>query len=281
MITIEFATHDKVTRVPPGMTIFNAANWAGLAIDSTCGAKGTCGKCKVRILSGHEHATAADRKVFSEDEIADGWRLSCRAVAEHDIVCEVPRLMGNPKAALMGYGRHVILSPNVHKVYLKLTRPSLGDQRSDITRLIDALADEGFAPTYGIQLLRQLPSTLRAAAWAVTAVIVGDELIAVEPGDTRDMNYGLAFDIGTTTVVGILIDLRRGVVLGARSVLNGQASFGADVIARISHAMTGPQALDELTSRIIGSPRLICKARRSCASAIGPRMSPTTIGATG
>jgi uncharacterized 2Fe-2S/4Fe-4S cluster protein (DUF4445 family) len=258
MITIEFATPDtstpdKVTRVPPGMTIFNAANWAGLAIDSTCGAKGTCGKCKVRILSGHEHATAADRKVFTEGDIADGWRLSCRAVAEHDIVCQVPRLIGNPKAALMGYGRHVILSPNVHKVFLDLARPSLGDQRSDITRLIDALADEGFAPSYSLHLLRQLPPALRAAAWAVTAVIVGDELVAVEPGDTRTMNYGLAFDIGTTTVVGILIDLHRGVVLGARSVLNGQASFGADVIARISHAMSGPHALQELTSKILGS----------------------------
>lgn len=253
MITIEFEPHDKVTRVPPGMTIFNAANWAGLAIDSTCGAKGTCGKCKVRVLSGHEPISAADRKVFTEDEIAAGWRLSCRAVAEHDIVCHVPRLMGNPKAALMGYGRHVILAPNVHKVYVELTRPSLDDQRSDITRLLAALADEGFEPAYGIDVLRRLPQTLRAAAWAATAVIVGGELVAIEPGDTRAKNYGLAFDIGTTTVVGTLIDLHRGVPLGVRSVLNGQASFGADVIARISHAMTGPSALAELTTKILAS----------------------------
>jgi uncharacterized 2Fe-2S/4Fe-4S cluster protein (DUF4445 family) len=253
MVTIAFTPHDKTTRVPAGMTIFNAANWAGLAIDSTCGAKGTCGKCKVQILSGYDHISAADRKVFSEAELADGWRLSCRAAAERDIVCRVPRLMGNPKAALMGYGRHVILSPNVHKVYLEPARPTLADQRSDAVRLTDALSEAGFEPTFGLGILRRLPQTLRAAGWAVTAVIVGDTLVAVEPGDTRTQSYGLAFDIGTTTVVGTLIDLHRGVPLGVRSVLNGQAAFGADVIARISHAMTGPAALDELTGRIIAS----------------------------
>ncbi|MDQ4075643.1 MAG: 2Fe-2S iron-sulfur cluster-binding protein, partial [Chloroflexota bacterium] len=121
--------------MPPGMTIFNAANWIGLPIDSTCGGRGTCGKCKVRLLQGHNGTTAADRKVFSEEELAEGWRLSCRAEVYEDVVCEVPRLMGNPKAALMGFGRHIILDPNVHKVALQLEPPSLQDQRSDYARL--------------------------------------------------------------------------------------------------------------------------------------------------
>jgi uncharacterized 2Fe-2S/4Fe-4S cluster protein (DUF4445 family) len=250
MVTIDFRPHDKQTRVPAGMTLFNAANWAGLAIDSTCGAKGTCGKCKVRILSGHDGMTAADQKVFTPEELAVGWRLSCRTLVEADVVCDVPRLMGNPKAALMGYGRHVILSPNVHKVYLHLQRPSLADQRSDINRVAEALDDEGFAVTYGLPLLRRLPQTLRAANWAVTAVIVGNELIAVEPGDTSDRSFGVAFDIGTTTVVGTLIDLKRGAPVAVRSVLNGQAPYGADVIARISHAMTTEGGLAELSARI-------------------------------
>ena len=120
-VSIEFRPHDKVTRVPPGMTIFNAANWIGLPIDSTCGAKGTCGKCKVRILHGNNGATAADRRIFTEEELADGWRLSCRSEANSDVVCHVPRLMGNPKAALMGFDRHVILNPNVYKIPLTLT----------------------------------------------------------------------------------------------------------------------------------------------------------------
>jgi uncharacterized 2Fe-2S/4Fe-4S cluster protein (DUF4445 family) len=115
-ITIEFRPQDKTTRVPPGMTIFNAANWIGLPIDSTCGGRGTCGKCKVRVLEGQAGITVADRKVFPDGELSEGWRLSCRAEVHVDTICEVPRLMGNPQAALMGFGRHVVLDPNLHKV---------------------------------------------------------------------------------------------------------------------------------------------------------------------
>ncbi|MCP5094865.1 MAG: 2Fe-2S iron-sulfur cluster binding domain-containing protein, partial [Chloroflexi bacterium] len=252
-VTINFKSHDKVTRVPPGMSIFNAANWIGLPIDSTCGARGTCGKCKVQILQGHNGSTAADQKVFSTKELADGWRLSCRAEVHQDVVCDVPRLMGNPKAALMGFGRHVILDPNVHKVALQLALPSLEDQRSDVTRIVEALADEGFVVQVGLPVLRQLPQVLREAEWRVTAVIVGDDLIGIEPGDTTSRSYGLAFDIGTTTVVGALMDLRNGTPLAVRSTLNGQAIHGADVISRISYAMMNEDGLEQLTTKIIQS----------------------------
>ena len=252
-VTITFQSHDKVTRVPPGMSIFNAASWIGLPIDSTCGAHGTCGKCKVRILQGHNGSTVADQKVFSKEELAEGWRLSCRAEVHQDVVCDVPRLMGNPKAALMGFGRHVILDPNVHKVALQLTPPSLSDQRSDVTRIVEALADEGFEVQVGLPVLRQLPQVLRTERWRITAVIVGEELIGIEPGDTTGRSFGLAFDIGTTTVVGALMDLRSGTPLAVRSTLNGQAVYGADVISRISYAMMNEDGLEQLTTKIAQS----------------------------
>ncbi len=250
-VSIEFRPHDKVTRVPPGMTIFNAANWIGLPIDSTCGAKGTCGKCKVRILRGHNGATAADRRIFSEEELADGWRLSCRSEAQEDVVCEVPRLMGNPKAALMGFDRHVILNANVHKIPLTLTPPSLEDQRSDFSRLRDALAPEGFEVEASLTTLRRLPVVLRKGQWQVTAVIVGHELVSVEEGDTSGRAFGLAFDIGTTTVVGMLLDLSSGAPVAVRSTLNGQAVHGADVISRISHTMMNDDGLSQLNEVIL------------------------------
>ena len=250
-VSIEFRPHDKVTRVPPGMTIFNAANWIGLPIDSTCGAKGTCGKCKVRILRGHNGATAADRRIFTEEELADGWRLSCRREAQEDVVCEVPRLMGNPKAALMGFDRHVILNANVHKIPLTLTPPSLEDQRSDFSRLRDALAPEGFEVEASLTTLRQLPVVLRKGQWQVTAVIVGHELVSVEAGDTSGRAFGLAFDIGTTTVVGMLLDLNSGAPVAVRSTLNGQAVHGADVISRISHTMMNDDGLSQLNEVIL------------------------------
>jgi uncharacterized 2Fe-2S/4Fe-4S cluster protein (DUF4445 family) len=252
-LNVEFHPQERVTRVPPGVSIFNAANWIGLAIDSTCGGMGTCGKCRVRVTTGAGAVTAADRKVFSPEELADGWRLSCRAAVETDTVCQVPRLMGNPKAALMGFGRHVLLNPNVHKVCLALTPPSLEDQRSDYQRIVTALDEEGFEVSAGLAVRRQLPRVLRAADWRVTAVVVGQQLVAVEPGDTRARSFGVAFDVGTTTVVGMLINLTNGAPVAVRSVLNGQASFGADVIARISHVMLSDTGLDELAARIAGS----------------------------
>ena len=252
-VSIEFRPHDKVTRVPPGMTLFNAANWIGLPIDSTCGAKGTCGKCKVRILRGHNGATAADRRIFSEPELADGWRLSCRSEAQSDIVCEVPRLMGNPKAALMGFGRHVILNANVHKIPLTLSPPSLEDQRSDFSRIRDALAAEGFAVEASLNALRRLPGVLRNSQWQVTAVVVGQELVSVEEGDTRGRTFGMAFDIGTTTVVGMLLDLNNGAPFAVRSTLNGQAIHGADVISRISYTMLNEDGLSRLNEVIVNT----------------------------
>lgn len=252
-VTIEFCSHQKVTRVPPGMTIFNAASWIGLPIDSTCGARGTCGKCKVQLLRGHTNVTSADRRVFSEAELAEGWRLSCRAEAREDLACEVPRLMGNPKAALMGFGRHVVLDPNVHKVPLKLAGPSLEDQRSDAARIRDALTEEGFEVTIPLTLLRRLPRILRNAAWQVTAVVVGQELVSVEAGDSRARSFGLAFDVGTTTVVGILMDLNSGAPAAVQAVLNGQALFGADVISRISHAMLNEGGREALQDTILST----------------------------
>ena len=233
------------------MTIFNAANWIGLPIDSTCGAKGTCGKCKVRILRGHNGATAADRRIFNEEEIAEGWRLSCRSEANSDVVCHVPRLMGNPKAALMGFDRHVILNANVYKIPLTLTPPSLEDQRSDFSRIRDALEPEGYAIEASLNLLRQLPGVLRRSNWQVTAVVVGHELVSVEEGDTSGRSFGLAFDIGTTTVVGMLIDLNSGAPVAVQSTLNGQAVQGADVISRISYTMLNEDGLAELNAVIL------------------------------
>ena len=237
--------------MPPGISIFNAANWIGLPIDSTCGGKGTCGKCKVRVLEGKVDTGVADRNFFSEDELDNGWRLSCRAEVDRDTICEVPALAGNPQAALMGIGRHVILEPNVHKVLLRLEEPSLEDQRSDFTRISDALTEEGFGVRASLPILRLLPRLLRQANWEITAVVVGQELVSVEPGDTTDRCYGLAFDIGTTTVVGMLVNLKTGTVASVHSVLNEQSPHGADVISRISHAMLEDDGVTELNKKVI------------------------------
>lgn len=250
-IRLEFRPSGQIVQAPSGTTIFNAASWAGLTIDAACGGQGTCGKCKVRVLSGLQAETPDDLDHLTTEELASGWRLSCRAVVRVATVVEVPRLLTKPKAAVVGTGRQVNLAPNVHKIHLRLAPPTLDDQRADQTRLADALKEEGFGMSAGPAVIRRLPHALRSADWSVTAVLTGPELIAVEPGNTVRSSYGLAIDVGTTTVVVNLIDLNSGSVAGVEAALNGQAVHGADVIARIGHAMNSEGGLADLQKRIV------------------------------
>src|SRR5439155_6330035 len=138
--------------------------------------------------------------------LRDGWRLACRAETQADLVLEVPPLVTRPKAATVGVGRQVILRPALQKRYVELDEPSLQDQRTDLERLQDAIDDLELRVEAGV--LRKLPRVLRAAGFRVTAVVADELLIDVEPGDTTDRLHAIAFDLGTTTVVASLLDLR-------------------------------------------------------------------------
>src|SRR4030088_1775140 len=250
-LEVKYLPFDRVTRVPPGTTLFSAAHWIGLPIDSTCGGRGTCGKCKVRVMQGRTDAETADHRLLRPTEIEDGWRLSCQARIYEDMVCEVPQLLRVPKAATMGLGRLVILDPNVRKVFLELSEPSLEDQRSDALRLKEALTEEGHDMVAGVAVMRTIPNALRDSGFKVTAVLAGAQLVALEPGDTTAECFGVAFDVGTTTLVGTLMNLRTGMAASVLSTLNGRAPFGADVISRISHGMNGPDSVLELQTAVV------------------------------
>ena len=234
----------KEARVPSGTTLFDCASWNGVAIDSTCGGHGTCKKCKVKVVSGTQPVSSVDPRAFSPDELRSGWRLACRAQAEEDLVVEVPPLQTRPKAALAGVGRHVILRPAVQKRYLELAEPTLEDQTSDLERVLAAMDDVELRVP--LEVVRTLGRTLRESDWKVTAVLVDDLLLDVEPGDTSGSRYAIAFDLGTTTVVATLLDLETGQPAAVRSMLNMQQPFGADVISRISATMLDETALARL-----------------------------------
>ncbi|MGA9860456.1 MAG: ASKHA domain-containing protein [Solirubrobacteraceae bacterium] len=246
-VRLRFLPDGGEVRVPSGTPIFDAASWNGIAIDSTCGGHGTCKKCKVRIVSGDAPLSSVDPRAFTTDELREGWRLACRANARGDLVVEVPPLQTRPKAALVGVGRHVILRPAVQKRHLVLEEPTLEDQRSDLQRVCDALDD--LEPHASIELLRTLGGTLRRAHFDVTAVVIDDELIDVEPGDTTARRFAIAFDLGTTTVVATLLDLDSGQPAAVRSMLNRQQPYGADVITRVSATMMDENALQALRDR--------------------------------
>jgi uncharacterized 2Fe-2S/4Fe-4S cluster protein (DUF4445 family) len=243
-VDLVFEPGERRVRVPQGVTLFDAASWNGIAIDSTCGGHGTCKKCRVRVLDAAGPPSPLDARAFTPGELADGWRLACRAQALTDTRVTVPPLVTRPKAATVGVGRQVILRPAVQKRYLELAEPSLRDQTTDAERVLAALDD--LELRIDLTVLRTLGRVLRAADYKVTAVVVDDALIAVEPGDTSGRRFGIAFDLGTTTVVATLLDLSTGTPVAVESVLNAQQPFGADVISRISATMLDPAALDRL-----------------------------------
>jgi uncharacterized 2Fe-2S/4Fe-4S cluster protein (DUF4445 family) len=237
----------REVRVPPGVTLFEAASWNGIAIDSTCGGHGTCKKCKVQVREGSVPVSRLDVRAFTPEQLRQGWRLACLAPAATDLAVAVPPLTTRPKAATVGVGRQVILRPAVRKRYVELEEPTLADQRPDVSRLLDAIDDLELTPE--LHALRALPHVLRAADFKVTAVAVGETLVDVEPGDTTERQWALAFDLGTTTVVATLVDVVTGTPAAVASMLNKQQPFGADVITRISATMLDPEALPLLRTR--------------------------------
>ncbi|HUZ21918.1 MAG TPA: ASKHA domain-containing protein [Acidimicrobiales bacterium] len=243
-IDLLFEPTARQVRVPVGVTLFDAASWNGIAIDSTCGGHGTCRKCRVRILDGSIAISSLDTRAFDADELRAGWRLACRAQAVGDTRVEVPPLVTRPKAATVGVGRKVILRPAVQKRYVELAEPSLSDQASDLERLLAELSDLELRTD--LDALRSLGRLLRTHDYKVTAVIVDDVLVAVEGGDTTGRAFGIAFDLGTTTVVATLLDLTTGMPVAVHSMLNKQQPFGADVITRISAVMMDAAALGRL-----------------------------------
>ena len=237
-VKVLFLPEGRSAQVEPGTTIAAAAVQAGVFVDAPCGGRGTCGKCRVQVEDGHTPLTAAEYKALTAADIDDGWRLACQAEVVSDAVVRVP--VGSLQIAVSGAEGEFHLQPNVRKVFVSVAEPSLEDQRPDLARVREALAGEAPALSVDVRVARDLGQVLRAADYAVTVVLIGDRCVGIEPGDTRESLYGVAFDIGTTTVVGTLHDLNDGRQVAVASALNGQARYGADVISRINFAMTSP-----------------------------------------
>lgn len=263
-LEVTYLPSGTVAHVPAGTTLFHAANWAGLPIESTCGGRGTCGKCKVRVVGGDTEPSPADHRHLTAQEVAEGWRLSCQSEIHADTSCEVPTLMRTPKAATMGVGRLVLLEPNVRKLVLELDPPTLGDHRSHARRLADALAVEGLEVGTDPSVLPRLARALEEGT-RVTATVVSDHLVDVDAGDTSQRMFGASVDIGTTTVVATLVDLRTGAVAAVASTINRQASVGTDVIARMGHAMLGDEEIGQLRATALATVNAVLGEARATA----------------
>lgn len=250
-VEVTYRPSGTTVRVPEGTTLFNAAHWAGLPIESTCGGRGTCGKCGVKVLEGEAELSLADYRHLP-DKLEEGWRLSCQCPINGPMTVEVPRLMKMPKAATMGVGRFVLLEPNVVKRYFELPEPSLEDHRSHLARILDAVEEEGYTRNHDWEVLPRIARAMRRST-KLTVTLVGEYLVDVEPGDTTERMFGASIDIGTTTCVCTLVDLRTGAAVAVASTINHQAPFGADVIARMARAMQDEEDIARLQAAAVAT----------------------------
>ncbi len=261
---IRFLPQEYETTVEEGKTLLEAAREVDIYLGGICGGEGVCGKCRVIIRSGEVEGESTD--FLTRDEIRRGYVLACQVVPRSDLVVEIP-----PESRLVGYeeiGKDserfrdfthrgpgpspAELAPIVEKFFFTLAEPSLDTPTADQERLLEAVSKKRPGSLQmGLKITRELPRLLRTrrvrrSSWnwkwdgQVTATVAlrggGNEVLSVESGDTSDRSFGLALDVGTTTVVGHLVDLTSGITREAAAKYNSQIRYGADVVNRINHA---------------------------------------------
>jgi len=255
-----FEPEGRRVEVPSGTSILGAAAKADIIFETPCGGKGHCGKCRMQVISGAGEPTAADLKIFSKAQLQAGMRLACQNRISGAVVVSVPdeaRFFGQ---TILTDGIAASFSANAafRKLHVTIPHATLEDQTSDLDRLKRAVA-AGLGRSDGIggigirlQTVRTLPAMLHEHANAFTVVLHGDEIAGFEAGDTASACYGVAADIGTTTVVGLLVDLNTGKQVLAASRINPQVARGDDVISRLTFIREDPGGLKDLQDRIVG-----------------------------
>jgi len=273
---VKFLPDEKVIETDKGSTLLSCAISAGIYINSSCGGDGVCGRCKVIVKKGFVQTQPTGR--ISQEEKSKGYVLACLSTVQGDLEIEIPpesllgvdRISVYTKAEEVEKGESVISedlfihSPLATKLFLELPEPTQADRISDLERLNRQIRKEVDIPIMqtGLVNIRRLGELLRSSDWKVT-VTLGNrnkttEIVLVEPKDTSSKNYGIAFDIGTTTLTGQLVDLNTKKVLGTKITFNRQATFGADIISRIIYAQK-EDGLEVLHHAVIDGMNMIIR----------------------
>ncbi|MBW1887973.1 MAG: DUF4445 domain-containing protein [Deltaproteobacteria bacterium] len=258
---VTFLPDEKSIEVEEGTTIADAARPAEVFINNLCGGEGVCGECRVQIITGDAEANDHSSMFFSQDEIDKGFVLSCQTPIHSGMEVNIPpesrleeeQIITDEMAEGVSDGKERSVEkisevgiypfkPLVRKIYLELPQPTLEDNITDIQRISRELRRKIGWHSYEISLgcLQNLSDNLREHEWKVTATVVRDKdryrIQQIEPLKTVKRNYGMAIDVGTTTVVVQLIHLGTGKVLGVAGTHNMQAQYGEDVISRMIYA---------------------------------------------
>ena len=264
---VVFTPSGKRGRFPIGTPLLTAARTLGVDIDSVCGGRAICGRCQVLVAEGEfaKHgvrSTADSLSPASESEqryaarrvLAEGRRLSCQARVEADVVVDVPSNSQVHRQVVRkeAEARDIELYPLVKLHYVEVAEPDMHDPSGDLQRLEIALAREWQLANLecDLSVLQQLQPVLRAGDWKVTvAVHDTSRIIAVWPG-FHETAFGLAVDVGSTTIAAHLCDLVSGEVVASAGRMNPQIRFGEDLMSRVSYSMMNPGGAAQMTAAV-------------------------------
>ncbi|NLO28016.1 MAG: DUF4445 domain-containing protein [Actinobacteria bacterium] len=275
--TVIFQPSGRRGLVAPDLDLLSVARGFGVEIESACGGKGVCKKCRVRIESDRDCVsppTEAEMKAFNAEALAAGMRLACQTRVVGDVRVFVPeesRRVGQVVRKEAGK-RTVPLDPAVRSHHTTLVAPTLHDATADADRLLAALEEQhGLKDLeFDFEVLQAFPGIARKAQWDLAVIVWhGRKIVDVRPATDPGRVLGLAVDVGTTTIAAYLTDLEDGEVLVTESAMNPQVAFGDDVIARLHHAMHDPEGPAVLQRTVISE---INNLARKAAEHTGTRL---------
>jgi uncharacterized 2Fe-2S/4Fe-4S cluster protein (DUF4445 family) len=267
---VVFTPSGKRGRFPLGTQLLQAARSLGVDLDSVCGGRALCGRCQVLVMEGDfpKHGVssraanltplgAAENGYAQRRPLPSGHRLSCSTEILGDLVIDVPATSQVHRQVVRkaADARPITLNPVVHLHYVEVREPDMHDPAGDLQRLLEALNREWkFGPLRAdLAVLRRLQAALRQGEWRVTvAVHAGTQLIGVWPG-FHDRVYGLAVDVGSTTIAAHLCNLESGEVVASGGAMNPQIRFGEDLMSRVSYAMMNPGGAQQMTEAVRGA----------------------------
>ena len=264
---VVFTPSGRRGRFPVGTPVLQAARSLGVDIDSVCGGRGICGRCQVLVSEGEfpkhgltsrlEHLSSwsqVEQDYCATQPMAEGHRLSCSAKVLGDLVVDVPSSSQVHKQVVRkeAEAHDVHLDPLIRLHYVEVQQPDMHDPSGDLRRLEDALEFEWRLTDLACDVIvvQQLQKALRGGDWKVTvAVHAGKQIVAVWPG-FKERVYGLAVDIGSTTIAAHLCHLASGEVVASAGLMNPQIRFGEDLMSRVSYVMMNPGGDQEMTTAV-------------------------------
>ena len=266
-ITIHANQETKTLTISENITLLEALHKHGHAPESPCSGKGICGKCRVQILKGSQPYTREEKKHLSDGDMQKGIHLSCMTMVMEDMEIIVPDKKKNASIMTEMKIKSILGNPAVTKRVLTLPYPSITDQRPDDARLLaqchtdfntESISGIGNTTTFApgilhLQILQKLPNVLRSNGFQATTVEILGQITGIESGNTSEILYGVAIDVGTTTLAAYLYNLCDGKQSAVASVLNPQRKHGADVISRIDYSSKNAGQKAEM-ARLIRQP---------------------------